>query len=87
VRTGVTRIAFVGFQFTTCVVASAVSTQQAIRDRGVQVAVIEGLTGSRVSSHRSGASGVSRMESTRRQLAAAGVEVVQAGLKTGSHEG
>jgi nicotinamidase-related amidase len=76
VRQGVTRIAFVGFQFTTCVVASALSTQQALRDRGVQVAVIEALTGSRISSHRPGAFGVSRMESTRRQLAAAGVEVV-----------
>jgi len=74
VRTGVTRIAFVGFQFTTCVVASALSTQQAVRDRGVSVAVVEALTGSRMSSHRPGASGVSRMESTRRQLAAAGVE-------------
>jgi len=76
VGSGVTRIVFVGFQFTTCVVASALSTQQALRGRSVQVAVIESLTGSRVSSHRSGASGVSRMESTRRQLAAAGVEVV-----------
>jgi len=76
IRSGVTRIAFVGFQFTTCVVASALSTQQALRGRGVRVAVVESLTGSRVSSHRSAASGVSRMESTRRQLTAAGVEVV-----------
>lgn len=76
VGAGVTRIAFVGFQFTTCVLASALSTRRALRDRGVQVAVIEALTGSRISSHRPGASGLSRMESTRRQLAAAGVEVV-----------
>jgi len=76
VRQGVTQITFVGFQFTTCVVASALSTQQAVRDRSVQVAVIEARTGSRMSSHRPDASGVSRMESTRRQLAAAGVEVV-----------
>jgi nicotinamide mononucleotide (NMN) deamidase PncC len=58
------------------VVASALSTQQALRERGVRVAVVEALTGSRASSHLPGASGVSRMESTRRQLAAAGVEVV-----------
>ena len=76
VQAGVTRIVFVGFQFTTCVVASALSTQHALRDRGVRVAVIEALTGSRVSSHQSGASGVSRMETTRRQLSAAGVELV-----------
>lgn len=76
VRAGVTRIAFVGFQFTTCVVASALSTQQTLRERGVQVVVIEALTGSRVSSHRPATSGVSRMESTRRRLAAAGVEIL-----------
>jgi nicotinamidase-related amidase len=76
VRRGVTYIAVVGFQFTTCVVASALSTQRALRDRGVQVAVIEALTGSRASSHRPGPSGVSRMEATRRQLTAAGVEIV-----------
>ena len=76
VRAGVKQITIVGFQFTTCVVATALSTQQAVRERGVRVAVVEALTGSRASSHRPGASGVSRMESTRRQLAAAGVEVV-----------
>jgi nicotinamidase-related amidase len=76
VRAGVRRVVVVGFQFTTCVVASALSTQQALRERGVRVAVVEALTGSRASSHLPGASGVSRMESTRRQLAAAGVEVV-----------
>jgi nicotinamidase-related amidase len=74
-RAGVRRVVVVGFQFTTCVVASALSTQQALREHGARVAVVEALTGSRASSHRPGASGVSRMESTRRQLTAAGVEV------------
>lgn len=74
---GVTRIAIVGFQFTTCVVASAVSTLGLVRARGVRVAVIEPLTGSRVSSHLPGPSGLSRVEATRRQLAAAGVELLQ----------
>ena len=73
---GVTRIAMMGFQFTTCVAASALSTAGAVRARGVRVAVVESLTGSRASSHVPGASGVSRMESTRRQLAAAGVEII-----------
>lgn len=73
---GVTRIAMMGFQFTTCVAASALSTAEAVRPRGVRVAVVESLTGSRASSHVPGVSGVSRMESTRRQLAAAGIEIV-----------
>lgn len=72
---GVTRIAMMGFQFTTCVAASALSTAGALGARGVRVAVVEPLTGSRASSHVPGVSGVSRMESTRRQLAAAGVEI------------
>jgi nicotinamidase-related amidase len=71
---GVTRIAMMGFQFTTCVAASAISTAEAVRARGVRVAVVESLTGSRASSHVPGASGVSRMESTRLQLVAAGVD-------------
>ena len=83
VRGGVRHIAIVGFQFTTCVVASALSIQRAVRDRGVQVAVIDALTGSRSSSHRPGASGVSRIEATRRQLAAAGVELLEGGWRDG----
>ena len=73
---GVTRIAIVGFQFTTCVVASAASTLGLVRVHGVRVAVIEPLTGSRVSSHLPEPSGVSRVEATRRHLEAAGVELV-----------
>ena len=75
---GAGRIALVGFQFTTCVAASAFSTAAMVRDRGVQVAVIEALTGSRASSHVPDASGLSRMEATRQHLARAGVAVVTA---------
>ena len=74
---GITRIAITGFQFTTCVLASAVSTRGLVWGRGVSVAVIEPLTGSRVSSHQPGPSGVSRVDLTRRQLNAAGVELIQ----------
>jgi nicotinamidase-related amidase len=77
-RGGASRIVVVGFQFTTCVAASAVSTVEMVRARGVAVAVIEALTGSRASSRVPGESGVSRVESTRRRLEAAGVEVVTA---------
>ena len=79
VRGGVRHIAIVGFQFTTGVVASALSIAGAVRSRGVRVVVAEDLTGTRVSSHLPGASGVSRIEETRRQLTAAGVEVAQDG--------
>ena len=76
IRDGAGRIVMVGFQFTTCVAASAASTCEMVRRRGVRVAVIEGLTGSRASSHAPGASGVSRIESTRRYLETVGVEMV-----------
>jgi nicotinamidase-related amidase len=73
---GAARIAVVGFQFTTCVVATAASTASLLRARGIPVAVIEPLTGSRASSYLPGPSGVSRVETTRRQLEAAGVELI-----------
>ena len=75
IREGVDRIVVVGFQFTTCVAASAVSTFEMVRDRGVLVSVIEALTGSRASSYMPDASGTSRVESTRRHLESVGVEL------------
>jgi len=72
---GADRIVIAGFQFTTCVVASAVSTLEMVRARGVHVTVIEALAGSRASSHVPAASGVSRVEATRRHLESAGVEL------------
>ena len=72
---GVDRIVVVGFQFTTCVAASAVSTFELVRGRGVLVSVIEALTGSRASSYMPDASGTSRVESTRRHLESVGVEL------------
>jgi nicotinamidase-related amidase len=73
---GADRIVIAGFQFTTCVAASAVSTIEMVRARGVRVTVIEELTGSRASSHVPDVSGVSRVEATRRHLEAAGVQVI-----------
>jgi nicotinamidase-related amidase len=73
---GADRIVLAGFQLTTCVAASAVSTIEMVRARGIQVTVIEALTGSRASSHLPGPSGVSRVEMTRRYLESVGVEVV-----------
>ena len=73
---GINRIVVVGFQFTTCVAATAVSTLEMVRGRGVGVTVVEAFTGSRSSSHLPDASGVSLVESTRRHLESLGVEVV-----------
>jgi nicotinamidase-related amidase len=73
---GADQIVVFGFQFTTCVVASAVSTLEMVRARGVRVTVIEALSGSRASSYVPGASGVSRVEATRRHLEGVGIELV-----------
>ena len=75
---GARGIALVGFQFTTCVAASAISTAALVRHRDIPVAVIEALTGSRASSHVPDASGQSRMDSTRRHLQRVGVDVITA---------
>ena len=83
IRDGVDRIVVVGFQFTTCVAASAVSTSEMVRGRGIRVAIIEALTGSRASSHVPGTAGISRVESIRRFLETVGVEVVG---KAGAHD-
>ena len=83
IRDGVDRIVVVGFQFTTCVAASAVSTSEMVRGRGIRVAIIEALTGSRASSHVPEASGISRVESIRQFLETVGVEVV---AKVGVHD-
>jgi nicotinamidase-related amidase len=75
---GTRRIALVGFQFTTCVAASAISTAAMVRSRDVQVSIIEPLTGSRASSHRPAPSGVSRMDSMRQHLENEGVSLFRA---------
>ena len=77
VRAGTQRIVMVGFQLTTCVQASALSTQRMVRDRGARVTVIEALTGVRASSLLP--PGLSRVEATIRQLESYGVAIVRPG--------
>jgi nicotinamidase-related amidase len=77
VAIGARRILLAGFQFTTCVAASAISTWQAVRGHGVTVAVLENLSGARASSYVPGEAEHSRVESTRRRLTSAGVAVVE----------
>ena len=72
---GARQIVLCGFQFTTCVAASAVSTLEAVRASGVEVAVIESLTGIRNSSYMRAPAGESRVDATRRQLRECGVEL------------
>ena len=79
VQAGTQRIVMVGFQLTTCVQASALSTQRMVRDRGARVTVIEALTGVRASSVLS--PGVSRVEATIRELESSGVAVTRAGAR------
>ena len=76
IQDGADRIVITGFQFTTCVLASAVSTLEMVGARSIRVTVVEPLTGSRASSHVRGSAGISRVEAARRQLASAGVEVI-----------
>jgi nicotinamidase-related amidase len=73
---GATRVAVAGFQFTTCVLATAASAAGLLQPLGIPVAVVEPLTGSRASSYLRGPSGISRVDATRQQLRAAGVEVI-----------
>jgi nicotinamidase-related amidase len=76
VADGARRIALAGFQFTTCVEASALSTSLRVQGRGVSVAVLQRFTGARASSYLPDASGISRVESTRQRLTSAGIAVV-----------
>jgi len=72
VRNGTRQIVLTGFQLTTCVRASALTTVDLVRGRGTRVVVAEALSGARASSYVPMATG-SRVEATRRELRAAGV--------------
>jgi nicotinamidase-related amidase len=76
VAEGARHIVLAGFQLTTCVAASALSTWKAVRERGVSVAVLEPLTGARASSYLRDTSGLSRVEATRHHLTSAGIAVI-----------
>ena len=73
VSSGIRLVVLAGFQFTTCVRASALTTQEMLAESGVQVSVAVHLTGARASSYQATEGGVSRVEATRRELEAHGV--------------
>jgi len=81
-RDGVRQIVFTGFQLTTCVSASALTTMGLVRGHGTRVVVAEAFAGARASSYAQTARG-SRVEATRRELRAAGV-LVTAGAEYGA---
>ena len=76
IRRGTRQIVFAGFQFTTCVRASALSTVALVAAHGVGVGVAEALCGARASSYSTVHGGLSRMETVRRELHASGVAVL-----------
>ena len=76
VSEGIRQVILAGFQFTTCVRASALTTAGMLAGRGVQVAVAVDLTGARASSYTAIDGNLSRFEATRRELEARGVDVV-----------
>jgi nicotinamidase-related amidase len=76
VSDGIRHVVLAGFQFTTCVRASALTTQDILADSGVQVSVAAHLTGARASSYHAKEGGVSRVEATRRELVARGVTLL-----------
>ena len=77
VASGVEHIFLAGFQFTTCVRVSALTTVGLVGWRGVRVAVLESLSGARASSYGPTATGASRVEETTRELLASGVALLK----------
>jgi nicotinamidase-related amidase len=74
VKEGCRQILLAGFQLTTCVRATALTTVRLVEGRSVRVVVAEDLVGARASSHQRTAIG-SRVAATWRELRAAGIIV------------
>jgi len=77
VALGVVTVYLAGFQLTTCVKATAISTAATYRSQGVRVAVLKWLTGARASSYRPGHEPQSRVERVCSELSASGVDVLR----------
>jgi nicotinamidase-related amidase len=79
VADGIRQIMLTGFQLTTCVRVTAMTTARLVGASGMRVVVAEALAGARASSYVQTAMG-SRVEATRRELQAAGV-MVETGVR------
>jgi len=73
---GVRTLCFAGFQLTTCVKATALSTHRAFAMSGVRSVVFQSLVGARASSYRAAPGAPSRVADACSELRKAGVEVV-----------
>lgn len=78
VSEGVRHVVLAGFQFTTCVRASALTTHDILAGSGVQVSVAVDLSGARASSYVATGDSLSRVEVTQRELGARGVALIDA---------
>ena len=78
VAEGSRQIVLTGFQLTTCVRATALTTLRLVSGTGVRVVVAEDLVGARASSYQQAPDG-SRVDATWRELRAAGILVANVG--------
>jgi nicotinamidase-related amidase len=85
VARGVRDIVLAGFQYTTCVRSSALSTVALVRGTGVRVAIAEDLTGARASSYVR-TNGLSRLDRARGELRAAGIDIVTGSPNSGGSD-
>ncbi|MBI3466923.1 MAG: isochorismatase family protein [Planctomycetes bacterium] len=76
VAQGAREICFAGFQFTTCVAETALSTRIGLKSQCPRCIVVQPLTGSRRSSYEASGRAVSRVAQTVEKLLRLDVEVV-----------
>jgi nicotinamidase-related amidase len=81
---GVTVVSFAGFQLTTCVQQTAISSAQVLGPLGVRAVVLTGASGARAASYLPSVESPSRVEATCAALTAAGVQVNRADLSIGT---
>lgn len=72
---GVRVLYFAGYQLTTCVKATALSSARAFDSTPVRSVVLQSVTGARASSYHTPQGGRSRVENTYLELTRAGVEI------------
>ena len=73
---GAREIYFAGFQFTTCVAQTALSTRSGFKGQSPRCIVVQSLTGSRRSSYEASGCAPSRVAQTVEELLRNGIEVV-----------
>jgi nicotinamidase-related amidase len=77
IERGVRVLCFAGFQLTTCVKATAMSSALCFGPAGVRSVLLRSATGARSSSFRGGPDQPSRVDRTCAELTAVGVDIIQ----------